>query len=502
MADLAAPAPTDTAPSPVAVRRTALFPTLADGQIAALAARGEEVRLDPGERLFAEGGPLDSFYVVLEGAVRITKGAGDLATTLTTHGPAEFVGELAVLTGEPSVASAHAAVPSRLVRVPAEAFRRVLLERPDLADAVLGAMTRRLQDAELMVRQREKLASLGALAAGLAHELNNPASAARRAAGQLEATVEEQEARAAELRRLGLPAAAWEDLLAVRARALPGVGGDPLARSDAEDALGAWLDERGITGSWALAPGLVAAGLDAVALDAVAEVVPPVALGAALGWLAAALSTRELVGEVTQSTGRIAELVDAARGYTYLDQAPRQEIDVHDGLESTLAILGHRLRDTRVLRDYDRSLPRLCAYGAELNQVWTNLLDNALIATGGAGTVRLRTAREGDRLLVEVGDDGPGIPSALHTRIFEPFFTTRPPGEGVGLGLDIARRIVVDRHGGEIAADSVPGDTLLRVWLPIPPAEEAPRGESPGSDVDRVSGADGATASVSAPSPP
>jgi signal transduction histidine kinase len=242
---------------------------------------------------------------------------------------------------------------------------------------------------------------------------------------------------------------------------------DHLARSDAEETVGKWLDTHGIGSGWDLAPTFVKLGLNVPWLDKLIEKIPPTCQADALGWLEARLSLKSLVGEVDQSTRRIAELVKAVKSYSFMDQSPMQEVDIHEGLESTLTMLGHKLKNMTVIRAFDRSLPRIVAYGGELNQVWTNLIDNAIAAVNGTGKICVGTSREDDQLVVEIVDNGPGIPPEVQARMFEPFFTTKSVGTGTGLGLVISNRIVGDRHGGEIEFESKPGETRFKVRLPI-----------------------------------
>jgi signal transduction histidine kinase len=231
--------------------------------------------------------------------------------------------------------------------------------------------------------------------------------------------------------------------------------------------LAARLQDAGVEDPWELAPALASAGLDEAWLDRVVGCTGPAA-PYALRWLSTVLDVEGLVGEIRSSAGRISELVGAMKDYSHLDKAPLEEIDIHDGLESTLIIFVHKLKQgVKVVRDYDRALPKVLARGGELNQVWTNIIDNAIDAMGGKGTLTIRTARDRDCVLVEIGDTGPGIPAELQRRIFEPFFTTKDVGEGTGLGLDISYRIVVRRHHGDIRVESKPGDTRFQVWIPI-----------------------------------
>src|SRR5262245_35653070 len=306
------------------------------------------------------------------------------------------------------------------------------------------------------------------MAAGLAHELNNPAAAARRAAAHLQQTTSNVQVF---LCRLGkcLESEHWQYLLNAAQdaseRTAPQL--DHLERSDRAEAIGKWLDTHGVGAAWDLAPTLVNAGLEVPWLDKLTERIPRDCQADAIGWLEARLRLKSLVGEVEQSTRRIAELVQAVKSYSFMDQSPMQEIDIHEGIESTLTMLGHKLKNVTFVRAFDRSVPRIMAYGGERNQVWTNLSDNAIAAVGGTGKICVGTSLEHDQLVVEIMDNGPGIPPEVQARMFEPFFTTKSVGTGTGLGLVISNRIVGNRHGGEIEFESRPGETRFKVRLPL-----------------------------------
>lgn len=449
-----------------------LCPSLSDEQLQCLSEYGSEVMLAPGDRLFTEGDLNYDFYVVLDGEIKITKQVSGEETVLNIHKTGEFTGELSLLTGAPTIASAHAVRASRLLRIEPDAFKAMLAQCRPIADLLLCAMAGRVQDAAILMQQREKLAALGKLSAGLAHELNNPAAAGRQAAEQLRQTVQTLQSLALKFNHHQLTRAQVEFLADVQRqateRATTSPSLDPLTQSDLEDEVTAWLEAHDVADGWKLASTLVEAGLDIEQLDLIAYTITGSALSDVLTWLAATLAELGLLNLVQQSTGRISELVKTVKAYSYMDQAPLQSVDVHSGLESTLKILEHKLkRGVIVTREYDRSLPRISAYGCELNQVWTNLIDNSIDAMDGHGQIWVRTSRENDCVLVEIADNGPGIPPEIQFRIFEPFFTTKGVSKGTGLGLDIAYRIVVKSHHGDIRVFSKPGDTRFQVRLPI-----------------------------------
>ncbi|NTX11471.1 cyclic nucleotide-binding domain-containing protein [Myxococcus sp. CA056] len=448
--------------------------------------RGESthVELQPQEWLGHEGEPA-AFYLILQGELRITKTVGGVETLVSVFRAGEFFGEVPLLLGQRFLASSRALSYCRLVRLSHKAFWQMLAECPTANREILRKMAERMKALQSISLQQEKLASLGTLAAGLAHELNNPVSAVMRGVRELGERLGELPSLALSLdcRTLSEP-----QVRALEARAsLEPVSRSPLDRGDAEDALARWLGARGVEDAWVLAPELVESGLSLERLEHELESLQGDVLKGTLRWVAATRGISVLLEEVGQAGGRIAALVNAARAYTYLDEAPLQRVDVHEGLESTLAVLGHRLRGVRVERDYDRSLPPITAYGTELNQVWTSLIENAAdaIKENGGGTLLLRTRGDGDHVEVEVVDDGPGIPEDVLPRVFDPFFTTKGVGEGTGLGLSITHRVVSTLHRGEVVVTSRPGETRFRVRLPLEldsafiPEPARPRAPSP-----------------------
>ena len=440
---------------------------LTDEQIRTLSGYGRERRLEEGEFLFDERAPVDSFYVVLEGGVSISRLGDDEETPFLVHRAGEFTGGLAVLTGKRSIHRARAVVPSRVLEIDSETFRRVAAEQPEVADVFIGGLARRMRASQRALRQQEKLAALGKLSAGLAHELNNPAAAARRASEELGGAV--LDAQLLALRHDERFSPETRSCLAALRREIadrPSAALDPLSLSDAEESLATWLEDRAVDGAWDLAPILAASGVEEGDMESLSRISGAAGLSGPVRWLAGTLELTGLAGEISASVDRISRLVGAMKEYTFMDRASSQEADVVEGIENTLTILGHKLGGVSVEREYQEDLPRVPGPGGELNQVWTNLLDNAADAVAGGGSVWVRTFRDGDAVVVQVSDDGPGIPPGIKGRVFEPFFTTKDVGSGAGLGLDVARRIVVGR-GGKIALDSGPGGTRFEVRLPL-----------------------------------
>ena len=451
------PAPDET--------RAAEEQRLTDEQVRSLSSYGRERRLGEGEYLFDEKDVVDSFYVVIEGEVGISRLDGAQETRLLTHGPGEFTGGLAVLTGKRSIHRARADAPTRVLEIDSEAFRRVAVEVPDVADALISGLARRMRFTQRAFRQHEKLAALGKLSAGLDHELNNPAAAAIRASQELGAGILAAQLAALEHDARFSPAAREALAALLRAAAArPAPTLDPLALGDAEDDLATWLEEREVGEAWDLTPTLAAAGVGQRDLGSLP--VSAKEFSGAVRWLAGTLELAGLAQEISASVGRISRLVGAMKEYTFMDRASSQEADLVQGIENTLTVLGHKLAGVSVARDFEEGLPSVPGPGGDLNQVWTNLLDNAADAVAGGGNVGVRAFRDGQAVVVEVSDDGPGIPPEIRGRVFEPFFTTKEVGSGAGLGLDVARRVVAGR-GGDIAMKTGPWGTRFAVRLPL-----------------------------------
>jgi len=475
------------------LRATFLFETFTDEQVAWLIANAEVANYPAGHHLFEEGTIADALYVLLAGSWRFSRTVAANEVMLTNADqPGTWGGWLPVWDEGTPWIGARTLAPSRFLRIPPESVRHMFAHGFPIATHLMAGLTSGLQRFAAATQQQEKLAALGKLSAGLAHELNNPAAAGRRAAGRVRAAAATLPGLGLALGGTGITPVAAAEIARLAADAIgrlgtaPALG--PLERTDREDEIADWLSDHGVAGSGDLAAGLVDLGVDAGWLDAVAGAVAPADLPAVVAFLGAALGVAGMAREIEDSTGRISTLVAAVKSYTRMDQAPEGDVDLRVGLDSTLTMLGHRFRDQRVTvaRDYAADIPRIPAWEGELNQVWTNLLDNALDAMAGPGRITVAVRYQPDpepdqaRVVVEIADDGPGIPAAVQKRMWEPFFTTKGVGQGTGLGLDIVRRIVSERHRGAVDIESKPGDTRVRVRLPVaaPKASEDETSES------------------------
>jgi signal transduction histidine kinase len=452
------------------LRVLSIFHGLTNEQLEQLLAAGTEVEVRPGVDLFLEGQHADFWWVLVDGSIDLIRHVGREDTVVARMDePGRWAGGFRAWDEHGTyLATGRGASVGRVLRVPAEVLRERAEAWFPFGAHLIRGLYRTARSIESTARQRESLVTLGTLAAGLAHEINNPASAATRAVDALETASLGLLSSLARLANDDISAAQFSALDALRLElGTASADPDPLARADHEQALASWLIRHGVAGGWTLAAPLAAAGVDPVWCDRAAAVLEGSELEAGLDWVASTFMVATLLAEVKESTRRISELVGAVRSYSQMDRASLQRIDVTEGLENTLVMLSHKLGEVTVVRDYGADVPQIEAYAGELNQVWTNLIDNAVDAMAGTGSLRVTTRSEPDAVVVEVADTGPGMLPEVAARAFEAFYTTKNVGKGTGLGLDIARRIVVERHSGTITIDSRPGATTLRVRLPL-----------------------------------
>jgi signal transduction histidine kinase len=464
------------------LRGSTLFGDLAEGDLRSLLQDANVRQVPDGGTLIEEGAPATGIYVVVNGELEILRKAGENDVSMAVRGPGEVIGEMSLLDGARRNASVRARTDATVLSIPRSALDETVLDNPEALLTVLRTVVSRLLSAEAHLVQHQKMAALGTMAAGLAHELNNPAGALQRSAGQLRDAIADWEPLASDLGATGLDTS--EGRVDVIRRQLGERGAEmiwlnPLERSDREQEVQTWLEGLGVADAWKLAPRLVDGGWGVATLEHAVRGLTPADAGVVLRWLSEGQMVYNLLQEVITAARAISEIVGAVKSYTRLDQAPIQEVDVHEGLDVVLSLMRHKLRGVTVRREYATGLPRVTANATELNQVWTNLIDNALDAlasdenlTVGTApkardlTIRTALSVDGEAILVEVIDSGPGIPPEACKRIYEPFFTTKPPGQGVGLGLSITYSII-RRHGGDITVASQPGRTAFTVTIPV-----------------------------------
>jgi len=453
------------------LRKSPLFQGLSDEELQQLMDMAEPATLRAGEILIKQGELGDSAYVVISGDFEVQKQTGQSLIKIDVRNPGDVVGEMALLSRGPRNATLIAKTDGEVLRIPQKAFESLLASSTTAAMAVLHWVITRLTQNESLLHQQEKMAALGTMSAGLAHELNNPAAAAQRSASQLREIQSKWLDLTHQIERAAFDEnkVNWLDgfMQESTRRFEAPLKLDTLEKIDLVDQLQSWLEASGVESAWELAPAMVNFGWNSESLERLKTSLSPSLFSLSIQWLGAGCLMMGLLSEVLHTTERISQIVHAVKSYTYLDQAPLLEVDVHEGLENTLVILQHKLKKGVVVkREYSPNLPHIQAYASELNQVWTNIIDNAVDAMNGKGEIKIKTYEEDNRVVVEITDNGPGIPEEIQTRIFEPFFTTKAPGHGTGLGLHISHDIIANHHHGQLMVESKPGQTKFKAILP------------------------------------
>ena len=451
------------------LRKFPLFQGLSDDELQQLMDNAKPVSLRAGEVLMKQGEPGDSAFVVVKGEFAIHKQSGQSVIKIDVRNPGDVLGEMALLSRSPRSATVTAVTDSETLCISQKAFENLLSSSSSAALAVLHWVMMRLSQNDALLHQQERMAALGTLSAGLAHELNNPAAAAQRSASELNKALMKWQSLTHQMESMAFSEnqTDWlDDFMKEASRRFESpLRLEALEKINLVDQLQEWLEANGIESAWELAPAMVNFGWDSASLE---KLKGKAFFSLSVQWLGTGCLMMGLLSEVQQTTERISQIVRAVKSYAYLDQAPLLEVDVHEGLENTLIILQHKLKQgVTIKREYSSGLPRIEAYASELNQVWTNIMDNAIDAMNGKGEIILRTYAEDNHVVVEITDNGPGIPENIRGRIFEPFFTTKPPGSGTGLGLHISHDIIANRHHGQLLVESKPGETKFKVILPV-----------------------------------
>jgi signal transduction histidine kinase len=445
-----------------------VFAGLPDDQISWFISQAIDLPLKAGETYFREGDPADAMFVVLEGQLQVRGEIGGETVVLLLK-PGAVTGVLPFSRMKQFTVGTRAVTDARVLRFPSSLFPDLVQRMPELTQRLVGLMSDRIRETTRREQQRDRLVSLGKLSAGLAHELNNPASAAKRAASQLRDVLKKIRDASHELGKRELTPAQQSEIEKLETSFVQSdeIPPDPLAASDLEEQIDSLLRSHGQNDMWQMAADLARRNVKPGQLESLFATLAAGTARAALVRIAASVEVATLLNEIESGTSRISDLVRAIKEYTYMDQTPLQNVDVVKSLETTLTILNHKLKHGVVVkRDYQKIPLLVNSFGSELNQVWTNLIDNAIDAMHGEGELRVRTYRDDNCVVIEIADNGPGIPADVQPHMFEPFFTTKGVGEGTGLGLDTVQRIV-KKHRGDIQVSSKPGDTRFQVWLPL-----------------------------------
>ena len=451
------------------LRKSPLFEGLSDDELKHLMDNAKRVSLRAGDVLMKQGDFGDTAYVIVNGDLEVTKQSGQSVIKIDVRNPGDVLGEMALLSQSPRSATVTAVTDCETLCISKEVFDNLLSTSPSAAKAVLHWTMARLSQNDALLHQQERMAALGTFSAGLAHELNNPAAAAQRSASDLNRSLLKLQVLTHQIESKAFSdgQTEWLDsfMQDVTQRFSSPRKYEALEKIDLVDQLQSWLEANDVGLSWEFAPAMVNFGWNADELEKLKD---SVFFDLAIQWVGMGCMTIGLLLEVQQATERISKIVQAMKSYTYLDQAPLLEVDVHDGLENTLIIMQHKLKKgVTIKREYSANLPHIEAYASELNQVWTNIIDNAVDAMDGEGMITLRTYEENHDVVVEIVDNGPGIPEEIQSRIYEPFFTTKPPGKGTGLGLHISHDIIANRHHGRLLVESKPGETKFKAVLPV-----------------------------------
>ncbi|MEJ2010687.1 MAG: ATP-binding protein [Anaerolineales bacterium] len=456
------------------LRQIPLFSELSGEDLRRLCKMAQVIEIKAGELLFEEGSSGERAFVIQKGELKVYKMSSGREVLLARRGPGEVIGEIALIENRQRMASVRAEEDSKLIAISKQQLQELMDSSPQAAQSIFNTVLSRLRSTQSRLEQSEKLARLGSLTAGIAHELNNPSAAVQRSSGRLLEELDRHDRLGVALQALEIDKRERDLLRKLDGKAREQADKPPemnaLLRSDRQSELEAQLEELDVEKPWEIAPELVDLGAGSDEISEIGEAFTGGDLRLVLEWWTSTYASRRLLYEVESAAGRISKIVAALKSYVYLDQAPVQNVDLHRGLDDTLLILNNKIKqkgNVSIERDYDPDLPRIFGYGSELNQVWTNLLDNALDAVGEDGRIVIRTRADGEWVSVEIEDDGRGIPPELQDRIFEPFFTTKPVGAGTGMGLDISYNIVVQKHRGQINVDSQPGRTCFEVRLPV-----------------------------------